>query len=226
MENAFILGGTGMVGRYLTKELLASPKFQTVTLITRRPISEKDKQDWPNKEKLQVQIVDFDKLEDFKSVFKDKSFGFVTLGTTRALAGSAENFVKIDHDIPLKAATLFKESLSDKPGYFQLVTAGGSNKNSFFLYPKTKGLLEQRITQLGFRQLSIFRPGLLLLEGQERPTQRFFEGLAISFVNMIGIQTGSISIASVAKSMRKLAEEIPSESVKIIENEEIRTLSQ
>jgi oxidoreductase len=216
MENAFILGGTGMVGRYLTKELLESPKFRTVTLITRRPLSEKELLDWPNKEKLQVQIVDFDKLEDFKSVFKDKTIGFCTLGTTRALAGSAENFVKIDHDIPLKAATLFKESLLNKPGYFQLVTAGGSNKNSFFLYPKTKGLLEQRI----------IRPGLLLLEGQKRPTPRFFEGLAISFVNMIGIQTGSISIAAVAKSMRKLAEEIPSHTVKIVENEEIRALSE
>ena len=164
-------------------------------------------------------------MDEFKNVFKDKSIGFCTLGTTRALAGSAENFIKIDHDIPLKAATLFKESLDNKPGYFQLVTAGGSNKNSFFLYPKTKGLLEEGITNLGFSQLSIFRPGLLLLEGQERPSPRFLEGLAISFVNMIGIQTGSISIASVAKAMRKLAEEIPTEPVKILENEEIRECS-
>jgi len=37
----------------------------------------------------------------------------------------------------------------------------GSNKNSWFLYPKTKGLAEEAIIKLQFPRTSIFRPGLL-----------------------------------------------------------------
>lgn len=47
---------------------------------------------------------------------------------------------------------------------FHLVTAQGSNKNSWFLYPKTKGLVEQEVTDMAFNRLSIYRPGLLLCE--------------------------------------------------------------
>jgi len=47
---------------------------------------------------------------------------------------------------------------------FHLVTAQGSNKNSWFLYPKTKGLVEEEVTNMAFNRLSIYRPGLLLCD--------------------------------------------------------------
>ncbi|CAK9201067.1 unnamed protein product, partial [Sphagnum jensenii] len=62
------------------------------------------------------------------------------MGTTRPDAGSAENFVKIDHDIPLHVARLFKETNPSKPTHFCLLTSAGSSATSSFLYPKTKGL--------------------------------------------------------------------------------------
>jgi oxidoreductase len=219
--NAFVLGGTGMVGKHLTNELLQSEKFLSVTLFTRRELKESEKQLF-NSDKLKVQIVDFDALE--KNIFKGMDIGFCTLGTTKADAGSAEAFIKIDHDIPLKAATLFKEQLAGKDGYFSLLTSTGSNKDSWFLYPRTKGLLEQDIINLGFKQVSIFRPGLLFLEGEDRPKPRFFEGVAIGLSNLLGNRYGGSPITGVAKAMRVVAESIPKEPVTIYENNDIWNL--
>ena len=42
-----------------------------------------------------------------------------------------------------------------------LLTSFGSNPNSWFLYPRTKGELETSVKGLEFSYTSIFRPGLL-----------------------------------------------------------------
>lgn len=39
-----------------------------------------------------------------------------------------------------------------------------SNKDSWFLYSKTKGQAEEAVTNLGFDRLSIYRPALLLCD--------------------------------------------------------------
>lgn len=55
-----------------------------------------------------------------------------------------------------------------------LLTAGGSNEKSFLLYPRTKGLIERHVTELGFDFLGIFRPNLLLFDKNDgRPNERW-----------------------------------------------------
>jgi len=51
--------------------------------------------------------------------------------------------------------------------HFNLVTSMGSNKNSFFLYPKTKGLAEDHIGELAYARYSIFRPAFLYCDRAE-----------------------------------------------------------
>lgn len=56
--------------------------------------------------------------------------------------------------------------------YMGLLTSQGANKNSWFLYPQTKGEVEDKVQQLQFARTSIFRPGMLqrgdLLRGNEK----------------------------------------------------------
>jgi oxidoreductase len=224
-NNCFIIGGTGMVGKQLLKQLLTNNKYASVTLIARRPLNVEELAFFPNQSKLVIKLVDFDKLQEHKDVFITGNFstGFCTLGSTRAQAGSAEAFIKIDHDIPLECAKLFKEALGSKEGRFSLLTSKGSDKNSYFLYPQTKGKLEQDIIDLNFKNTSIYRPGLLLFEG-ERPKTRFFEGVGISLVKMLGISKGSARVEDVATAMRVMDETDPTEEVSIFENEEINRL--
>lgn len=41
---------------------------------------------------------------------------------------------------------------------FHLVSSTGANKDSSFLYPKTKGEAEEVISNLGFEKTAIYRP--------------------------------------------------------------------
>ncbi|CAM6050704.1 unnamed protein product [Sphagnum compactum] len=203
--SAFVIGGTGLVGRKLVAELAQSHLFQRIVTVGRRPVP----YDGPGKEKLEQHVVDFDKIDENKDLFADIDVGFNTLGTTRADAGSAENFVKIDHDIPLHVARLFKEANPSKPTHFCLLTSAGSSATSSFLYPRTKGLLEKHITELGFTHVSIFRPAMLLHDGEKREKPRMVEGIFGIICKALNPLTGGRAgsgISTVAKAMTKVAE--------------------
>lgn len=150
------------MGKELLLQLLSNNSFSKVTVIGRRKLTEK----LPSKllSKLDERIVDFERLEEYASAFEGFDVGFCCLGTTRAKSG-AEGFVRVDHDYVLESATLAKRAGCKD---FHLVTSQGSNKDSWFLYPQIKGLVEERVSQLGFNRLSIYRPGLLLCEREER----------------------------------------------------------
>jgi oxidoreductase len=217
-QNAFVLGGTGMVGKQLVKQLISSPKYGKITLLTRRSLNKTELEFFSNSPKLNVEVVDFNNLSESKAVLNNQNVGFCCLGTTRAAAGSAQEFINIDHDIPLKVAQLFKEASG--PGKrFSLLTSAGSDASSWFLYPKTKGQLENGIINLKFEKTSIFRPGLLIYDG-ERPQQRHFESFAIFLFNKLGIKKGSARVEDVATAMR-LDDEIPHEGLKLYENQQI-----
>lgn len=91
---------------------------------------------------------------------------------------------------------------------------------SWFLYPRTKGKLEQDIIALGFNTTSIFRPGLLLFDG-ERSQPRFLERCAVSLAKTLGISYGSVRVEQVAKSMKIVAERPEKPAVCFYENNEI-----
>ena len=55
------------------------------------------------------------------------------------------------------AKTFMEANPNNNKLHFLLVTAVNSDANSFFLYPKTKGQLEQGIAEMGFDKVSIFR---------------------------------------------------------------------
>ncbi len=59
-----------------------------------------------------------------------------------------------------------------------LLTSVGSNPNSWFLYTKTKGQLEEAIRGMSFSYTSVFRPGLLSERGN---VQRWGEKIASKF---------------------------------------------
>ena len=46
--------------------------------------------------------------------------------------------------------------------HYGLLTSTGGNVNSMFLYMRTKGRVEVACKEIGLRQLTIYRPGLLL----------------------------------------------------------------
>ncbi len=224
MTRAFILGASGLVGKKLLIQLLQSTVFTKVTSIGRRSIDLSLQTD-----KLNQVIVDFDHLDAHRQVFADHDCLFICLGTTRADAGSAEAFYKIDHDYILNAAKIFKESNKENT-HVLLLTSQGANKNSFLLYPRTKGENEADITALSYAHTSIFRPALLLLDQEDkRPKRRFGEELITNVFKVFGNpDIFTIRAFDVATAMRKVAENVlangRNDSVRIYEQSDLKKL--
>ena len=97
---------------------------------------------------------------------------FSALGTTRAKAGSAEAFERVDYGLNLALA---RGALAAGYGQYLLVSSVGSDPRSTFLYSRVKGTLEQEVKELPFWGTHIFQPGLLL---GERNDNRWGERLA------------------------------------------------
>ena len=163
-----VLGGTGLVGRLVVEKLVKNDKVKEITLLTRRNIA-------VDGDKIKLQVVDF--TQDYSIEKFDVCI--ITLGTTRKDAGSAKEFERVDYEIPYTLALKLEKSC-----HVMLLTSKGSDANSFFLYPKTKGRLEESIKSLQFPKLGIFRPGLLLYE--KRNEGRFLEGLMVKMINLWG----------------------------------------
>ncbi|EGC38746.1 hypothetical protein DICPUDRAFT_75668 [Dictyostelium purpureum] len=199
---AILIGGTGATGKPLVRELINSPHFIEITSLVRSVDLN------VSSDKLRQVVVDFEKLENYKSEFEGKDVAFDVLGTTKKQAGSAERFIEIDYGYSAKFSELSKEAGVRS---MHLLTSTGSNPNSWFLYPKTKGRLEEKMKADNFHFLSIFRPGFL-----ERPnSDRFVE-------NLIGKVMSGLKVEVLAKAMRIEAEK---ELLNVSDKNQVKVLS-
>jgi len=215
---AFVVGFTGEVGKELIKELLQRNVFKKLLLIGRRQV-QLDGELYKNAEQ---KVVDFDNLAQHKAAFENCTVGFCCLGTTKGKSGK-DGFIKVDHDYVVGVAKVAGE-VGVK--HFSLVSAAGSNKDSFFLYPKIKGLAEQHVTEVGFPRLTIFRPGFLLSDRQEnRLGERIMTGVLLKPIiwakpTLLTVPTNTVAKAMISDLFRK-----SSNKVDIIENAAIHELA-
>ncbi|KAF8809520.1 hypothetical protein BYT27DRAFT_7187835 [Phlegmacium glaucopus] len=196
-RSALIVGATGQTGRHLLQSLLASPHFTRVGEYGRRVTSPNDIT--AGKDKLEQKVIDFEKIQESGLKQGKWDVVFITLGTTKADAGSTEAFEKIDREYVVNTA---KEARNAELATQRLVylSSGGANPNSPFLYPKSKGLTEEALASIGYSDTIIFRPGLLA--GVNRPELRIGEtvfgkvtSLLSHFSNSLEIQISALGQA-------------------------------
>ncbi|KAL9551407.1 hypothetical protein MBANPS3_004282 [Mucor bainieri] len=206
---ALILGATGAVGKQLLKDVLKRGAYTKVVAVGRRLV---DFDDSVNQEKLVQEIVDFDNLESHRDVYRNVSDVFCCLATSRTEAGSAEKFIKIDQTYVLDSAKLIHEENKPinselAPVHFLYCSSTGADKDSMFLYPKTKGQTEEGLSKLGFEKVSIFRPGALKVV-EPRPRPRIVEAIIIPvwrpFDSLFRLKSIH-SVDTVGKAMHQVA---------------------
>lgn len=98
----------------------------------------------------------------------------------------------IDHGYNIAAAKLAKEASIP---HYSICSASNANANSYFTYPRCKGLIEKDLQALDFDTLSIFRPGVLNRGDMARWNEKI-------------ICVGAIPVSVVAHAMRVQAGEI------------------
>lgn len=170
--NLLCVGSTGLVGSHVLNLALKDPRISKVTVLTRRAVPQEDP-------KLNVQIVDFDHLPMEASWWKADAV-ICTLGTTIKAAGSKEAFRKVDLEYPLLVAKMARDHGT---GNYVLNSATGADSHSNFFYNQVKGELEDRLSSMNFKSLTLVRPGLI---GGEREEFRLGEEMAKGLMKILG----------------------------------------
>ena len=212
-----MLGASGLVGRQLTEFLLEDPAFSRVTLLVRRSMPIESR-------KLRQIEVDFEQLEEHAKRFRNQLV-FICLGTTMKKAGSQEAFEKVDYHYPLQAAEL---AAREGARHVLVITALGSNPKSMMFYNRTKGRLEQSLSELNLPALTIFRPSLL---SGPRTESRLGEEVGNLVGGVLGFAMAGplkryrpIEARTVARAMAIVAKEEGAAGKRVLESHEIQAL--
>lgn len=148
-KKLLLVGATGVVGRQVLAQALNDPRVASVVAPVRRELLAHEKLFSPQ--------VNFDQLNETADWWHADAV-ICALGTTMRQAGSKESFRRVDHDYPLRIATLAYKA--GTPVYV-LNSAMGADAQSRFFYNRVKGELEQDLQAIGFASLTLARPGLI-----------------------------------------------------------------
>ncbi|PAV19786.1 NAD(P)H-binding family [Pyrrhoderma noxium] len=188
-KSALLIGGTGAVGKHVLRELVLSKEFTRILEAGRR-VTPLDKLPVEAKDKLEQKVIDFEKIEEAGLAEGKWDVIFITLGSTRAAAGSFAAFEKIDREYVINAARAAKDSEQRQRVVY--LSSGGANSNSPFPYLRSKGLTDNGLASLGYSDTIIFRPGFLA--NAERTQTRILEAAGGFVTGLLSRFTSSLEI--------------------------------
>jgi uncharacterized protein YbjT (DUF2867 family) len=214
-KSVLLLGATGLVGGECLKLLCEDDFWNRVVVLTRRPLPPE-----VNHPKLEAQVIDFDHPEKFRDMIKAEQV-ISALGTTIKKAGSQDNFYRVDFTYPYQIAEI---ALKNGAEHLLLVSSSGADAKSGIFYSRVKGELDEAVSKLGYRSVSIFRPSLLLGDRKEfrlgEEIGKFFGGI-IRFA--LPARYKPVHARAVAGAIIDVAKANQS-GVRIIESDEIRRI--
>ena len=208
-RSVVLVGATGLVGAECLRLLLADPGVGRVVVLARRPLAES-----PPSPKLAAHVVDFEHLEAHAGLLAADQL-VCAFGTTIGQAGSKERFRAVEFGLPLALGKLAAER---GVRHFLLVSSLGADATSRVFYNQVKGELEEALSALPLRSLSIVRPSLLL--GARREF-RLGESIAKRVAFLIPGKYAPIHGRDVAAALVRLAaEDAPGR--RVVESAEMR----
>jgi len=211
-----IAGATGLVGRELTRRLLArTPPLRLRALVRRAPPSADPRVQW--------QTVDFAQLPALPPAVE----AYCCLGTTIRQAGSQSAFKAVDLDAVLAFARAARAAGVRR---FAVVSSLGASPRSPNFYSRVKGEMEAAITGLGFDNLVIARPSLLAgdrasLGQPHRSGEKLALWLSGPIAALMPRRLRPIDAATVARGM-VVAVQQQRPGVRIVESAELHELGQ
>lgn len=224
MKNVVVAGGSGLVGSKLLKLILNEEKITVTSLVRAK------KEDMSQIRYNEV-LFKFDDIKEYKKIGSEIpcDIFFCCLGTTIKKAKTAENFLKVDKDYPIKFMEHLK--VNSPTALFVLVSSVGAN-HPRGLYLTAKYDVENALMKSGLSYI-IVRPSLLLGRRNEfRVTERMAEIIAnpvfqgmkkIKLTKVLGLDKYSpVQGEDVAKCM--LSHALNYKENKVLEGELIREL--
>ncbi|MCB9023213.1 MAG: NAD(P)H-binding protein [Lentimicrobiaceae bacterium] len=212
---ALVFGGTGLTGKFLTELLIADDRYYKIILYVRREVPSYHG-------KVKQIIFDAERISEIKNEITGDHL-FCCIGTTIKKAGSKEAFLNTDHHLIVNIA---KAAVSNGIQVFSFISSIGANPASSNFYLNTKGITEDVLKNLGFNQLNILRPSMLLgLRNESRPLEEFGKTLfkIFSFLLIGRMKKYSpVHALTVAKAMITAANDM--QGTHVIESDKIEEL--
>ena len=190
-----LIGSTGLIGTHFLEEIHPDD-FQVVNAITRRRIPNLE-----NKDFIKQSVHDFSDLEKMRQDLKTDVL-VSALGTTIKKAGSKDEFMKIDHDLPLEISRIAQE---EGCSTMILISSMGANSKSNIFYSRVKGLLEESLEEIGFEEFHILRPSILLGKRTETRPAEYISKLIMDHLSfLIPWKYKPIHASIIAKTIKYL----------------------
>lgn len=208
-RTVWLVGATGLVGRETLKVLLADASVSRVVAWVRKPTGVQHT-------KLTERVIDFEQL-DAAYAGERADAAICCLGTTIKVAGSQQQFKRVDHDYPLAFA---RAGLAAGAKQMAVVTAMGSSAKSSIFYNRVKGELEEALAALSFEALAIARPSLLI---GERAESRLGEKLFAPLSKLLPARYKGIEGKTVARALLTLLKE-PTSGKRVVLSDELQRL--
>ncbi|KAG8904636.1 Protein fmp52, mitochondrial [Tulasnella sp. 403] len=193
---ALLIGGTGATGRHILRGLLASPHFARVVEVGRRATPLENLQDAPGKEKLVQKIVNFDNIEQEGLAEVKADALVIAMGTN----SRHEDFLKLEGYVLNAARAAKTDNESQRIVY---LSGASAHPKAMFYYSRTKGQTEHALAKLGYSDLVVLRPALMLGRVGETTTKAFMGAL---LNRLPGREWTCIHVQKVAKCMVRVAE--------------------
>jgi uncharacterized protein YbjT (DUF2867 family) len=195
-RKAVVIGATGVVGREVVNELVERNEISEIITFTRREM------DFGSPKVINY-VIDFDNIEKYSDLISGEYF-FSCLGTTKSQAGSIEKQRIVDVDYQFEFAKLAQ---TNGMHHYFLVSSPGADANSSNDYLKMKGELDEKVKELDFASISIFKPSLIV---GKRDDFRLGEKVGIVASKLIDHVPGlkkyrSITGSEIAKKMVSVA---------------------
>lgn len=213
MKTAIVIGATGLVGSFITLKLLDDNRYEKVKVFVRNPLEIMH-------QKLEEYLVDFDKVDLWKfNLIGDELYS--ALGTTLKKAGSKDAQYKVDYTYQYQIAKAASENGVKK---YLLVSSLGADYKSSNFYLRMKGNLDEKIQQLNFESIQIFRPSILVgLRSEKRLSESIGIKIAGAVPQLIPAfkKYKPIKASLVAEAMIKSANQIILDKIKIYPSEKI-----
>jgi nucleoside-diphosphate-sugar epimerase len=198
MQNVMITGATGMIGGLVLQLCLDNQEISSVTSLVRQPSGIKH-------EKLnEIIIDDFSALDKDASYFESIDIVYYCLGVYTG-AVDRDQFKKITIEYP---ESLAKALYSKTPDVrFCLLSGAGADRTerSRMMFAKDKGIIENRLSKMGFKAFHAFRPGYIYpVTPREEPNLTYrVSRFLYPLIKLLG-SNSSIKSTELAASMFKI----------------------
>jgi uncharacterized protein YbjT (DUF2867 family) len=173
---ALLFGSGGLTGNELLNQLLTDERYTCVKLFNRHPVNVRHN-------KVEEYIIDFNNLPTFAQLLTGDVI-FCCLGTTIRKAGTKEAFCLVDYEYPKQIA-----ALTSANGVLVccVMSAIGANAKSSNFYLRTKGEMEEAVSNNKFDQTVFIRPSLILGDRKESRTgEKIGKALSVLISPLLG----------------------------------------